>query len=259
MDQLRRLNARPNRVKPPQQPQRIGHLRNSIPGDPFGSLCHGDSVLDCLEHTPGDGADRSVIWLHGLGASGNDFAPLVPHIDLPRTRFVFPQAPMRPVTVNGGHVMPAWYDIRHMERGPDRESVADIRSASVEIEALIARELQRGVQAERIVLAGFSQGAAMTLHTGLRYPHRLAGLMVLSGYLVLDDTLDAERSSANAATPMFFGHGSRDDMVPLAGGKHAHERCAAGRTAEWHTYNMGHELCAEELRDIKAWLHQTLR
>ncbi len=215
-------------------------------------------MLDCLEHTPGDGADRSVIWLHGLGASGNDFAPLVPHIDLPRTRFVFPHAPARPVTVNGGYVMPAWYDILTMDRGPGREPERDVRQAAALIEALIAREHERGVSSERIVLAGFSQGAAMALHVGLRHPQRLAGLMVLSGYLVLDDRLDAETHAANADTPMFFGHGSRDDVVPMAGGRHAFERVGGERRAEWHPYPMGHELCGEELRDLTAWLHQVL-
>lgn len=215
-------------------------------------------MLDCLEHTPGEGAERSVIWLHGLGASGNDFAPLVPHIDLPRTRFVFPHAPARPVTVNNGYVMPAWYDIVTMERGPGREPEADVREASEMVEALIAREHERGVPSDRIVLAGFSQGAAMTLHTGLRHPEKLAGMMVLSGYLVLPDRLDAEAHEANQDTPMFFGHGSRDDVVPMAGGRNAFERVGAERRAEWNAYPMGHELCAEELRDLTRWLHSVL-
>ncbi len=215
-------------------------------------------MLDCLEHTPGDGAIRSVIWLHGLGASGNDFAPLVPHIDLPHTRFVFPHAPARPVTVNGGHVMPAWYDIVSMERGPGREPEGDVRESAKLVEALIAREHERGVPSERIALVGFSQGAAMALHVGLRHAERLAGVMVLSGYLVLDALFDAEASPANQDTPMLFGHGSRDDVVPMAGGRHAYERVGAERRAEWNAYPMGHELCAEELRDITRWIHRVL-
>ena len=216
-------------------------------------------MLDCLEHTPGAGAERSVIWLHGLGASGNDFAPLVPHLDLPHTRFVFPHAPARPVTINAGYVMPAWYDIRTMERGPGREPESDVREAASWITALIERENARGVPSERIVLAGFSQGAAMTLHVGLRHPERLAGLMVLSGYVVLGDSLEAEQSPANQDTPMFFGHGRQDDVVPVAGGEGAFQRVGADRRARWHPYDMGHELCAAELRDLTTWLHQVLK
>jgi len=215
-------------------------------------------MLDCLEHTPGEPALRSVIWMHGLGASGADFVPLVPHIDLPRTRFVFPHAPHRPVTINGGYVMPAWYDILTMERGPGRESADDIRDAATQVEALIAREVARGVPHERIVLAGFSQGAAMALHVGLRQPEALAGIMVLSGYLVLEDTLAAEHDGANAATPVFFAHGRSDDVVPLALGRRAHEVVGGGRPTEWHDYPMAHELCHDELRDLTAWLHAAL-
>jgi len=215
-------------------------------------------LLDCLEHTPGDGAVRSVIWMHGLGASGADFVPLVPHLGLQETRFVFPQAPIRPVTINGGMQMPAWYDILTMERGPERESAADIRDAAEQVDELVQRELDRGVAHDHIVLAGFSQGAAMALHVGLRRPEPLAGIMVLSGYLLLEDTLADEVSDANASTPVFFGHGRDDEMVPLALGRHARDVVQGGRSVEWHDYAMGHELCHDELRDLAAWLHAAL-
>jgi phospholipase/carboxylesterase len=145
-----------------------------------------------------------------------------------------------------------------MERGPGRESEADIRQAAEQVEALIAREHERGVPSERIVLAGFSQGAAMALHVGLRHPRRLAGIMALSGYLLLEDTLLDEHSDANNDTPLFCGHGRGDDVVPMAMGRHAFDVPAQGRPAEWRDYPMGHELCHDELRDLKAWLHASL-
>lgn len=215
-------------------------------------------MLDSLEHTPGTAPDSTIIWLHGLGASGYDFAPLVPHIGLTRTRYVFPHAPERPVTVNGGHRMPSWYDILSMTRGPDRESEADIRSTHLDIEELIEREVQRGIPTERIVLAGFSQGAAMTLFSGVRTERRLAGLMALSGYLVLPGTLAAEAHSANAATPLLAMHGDRDETVPVDLGRNAFDALSEGREASWHTYSMGHEVNGPQIRDIRAWLHTLL-
>lgn len=215
-------------------------------------------MLDCLEHTPGEAPDSAIVWLHGLGASGYDFAPLVPHLGLKRTRYVFPHAPEQPVTINGGYRMPSWYDILTMERGPGRESADDIRRAMVWVEALIEREIERGIPSERIVLAGFSQGAAMTLFTGLRTSHRLAGLMVLSGYLVLEDTLDAERGTANATTPLLAMHGEVDEVVPCDLGRHAFERVSEGRGATWKTYGMGHEVNGPQIRDIRTWLHERL-
>lgn len=213
-------------------------------------------MLDCLEFTPGEPAVRSVIWMHGLGASGADFVPLVPLLGLDRTRFVFPHAPERPVTINAGYVMPAWYDILTMERGPDRESATDIREAAEQVEALILRELDRGVKHDQIVLAGFSQGAAMALHVGLRQAKPLAGVMVLSGYAVLESTLSAEHHEANANTPVFFAHGRGDEVVPMELGQRARELVGGARPTEWHEYPMGHELCHEEVRDLRAWLHR---
>ena len=154
--------------------------------------------------------------------------------------------------------MPAWYDILGMDFDR-RVDEAGVRRSAGQLADLIARERERGIPSERIVLAGFSQGAAMTLHVGLRHPERLAGLMVLSGYLVLGDSLEAEQSPANQDTPMFFGHGRQDDVVPVAGGEGAFQRVGADRRARWHPYDMGHELCAAELRDLTTWLHQVLK
>ena len=218
-------------------------------------------LLPCLEHTPGGEVRGSVVWLHGLGADGYDFAPLVPHLGLPHVRFVFPHAPEAPVTINGGHVMPSWYDIRSLDHAsPDREDPAGVRAASDHVRRLIHREVARGVREDRIVLAGFSQGAAVTLHTALRAGQPLAGVVVLSGYLVLQSTVEAEATAAGRAAPLFFGHGRNDEVVPIAGGRAAYEAALAleGVTAEWHDYPMGHEVRPEEIRDIRAFLHQRL-
>ncbi len=203
----------------------------------------------------------AVIWLHGLGADGHDFAGLVPELDLsncPPIRFVFPHAPSMPVTVNGGYVMPAWYDIL----GPDlvsQQDAAGIQSSERAIVALIAQEVARGIPAERIVLAGFSQGCAMALHTGLRLPQRLAGIMALSGYLPLADRFTAERHSANAQTPVFMAHGTQDPVVVIARGEASRDALAAlGQPVEWHSYPMPHSLHPREISDISAFLARVL-
>lgn len=218
-------------------------------------------LLDCLEHTPGGPVRGSVIWLHGLGASGHDFAPLVPHLGLADVRYVFPHAPEAPVTINQGHVMPSWYDIRSLDHGTtDRESESDVRASGERVRGLIAREVARGVPHDRIVLAGFSQGAGMALFVGLRTPQRLLGVMVMSGYLLLETTLDAEVTPAGSAAPMWFGHGRQDDVVPVAGGRAAFEAVRSREIeAEWHDYPMGHNVSPEEVRDIRAFLHTRLR
>lgn len=215
------------------------------------------SLLDCLEHTPGGPVRGSVIWLHGLGASGNDFAPLVPHLGLEGVRYVFPHAPKAPVTINQGYVMPSWYDIRSLDHAtPDRESEPDVRASVERVRALIAREVERGVPHERIVLAGFSQGAGIALFTALRTASPLLGVMVLSGYLLLERTLETEITAAGKAAPMWFGHGRHDDVVPIAGGRAAYEAVLAQQVkAEWHDYAMGHEVNGEEVRDLRAFLH----
>ena len=203
----------------------------------------------------------SVIWLHGLGADGHDFASLVPELDLsgcPPIRFVFPHAPSMPVTVNGGYVMPAWYDIL----GPDlvsQQDEAGIQASERAIVALIAQEVARGIPAERIVLAGFSQGCAMALHTGLRLPHRLAGIMALSGYLPLADRLTVERHPANGSTPVFMAHGTQDPVVVIARGEASRDALAAlGQPVEWHSYPMPHSLHPREISDISAFLARVL-
>ena len=219
------------------------------------------SLLPCVEIEFAPQPTAAVIWLHGLGADGHDFASLVPELDLsgcPPIRFVFPHAPSMPVTVNGGYVMPAWYDIL----GPNlisQQDAAGIQSSERAIVALIAHEVARGIPAEHIVLAGFSQGCAMALHTGLRLPQRLAGIMALSGYLPLADRLAAERHPANAQTPIFMAHGTQDPVVVIARGEASRDALAAlGQPVAWHSYPMPHSLHPQEIADISAFLAQVL-
>ncbi len=219
-------------------------------------------LLPCVEVAPFPGEPRhAVIWLHGLGADGHDFEPIVPELGLDPAvpvRFVFPHAPAIPVTINGGMVMPAWYDITNLDLGR-RHDEEGVRRSARHVEALIRRENERGVPTANIVLAGFSQGGAIALHQGLRHPERLAGLLLLSTYLVLPDRLPAERSEANADTPVFQAHGSLDPMVPIAGGQLARRALEElGHDVEWHDYPMQHQVCLEELRDIGAWLRARL-
>lgn len=224
-------------------------------------MSDGES-FDGVEVGPGgDDATSAVIWLHGLGASGHDFEPIVPMLGLPETRFVFPHAPKRPVTINMGFVMPAWYDILSLDRSGVRESEADIRASIELVEGLLERERKRGVPTDRTVLAGFSQGGAMALCTAERHARPLAGIMVLSAYEVLGDVLLDERSEANATTPMLFGHGRFDEIVPSWLGRAAHDRMASlypERVIDWHDYPMGHEVCPEEIAEIRRWLHRVL-
>jgi phospholipase/carboxylesterase len=211
--------------------------------------------LSCVEVDSDGPARGTVIWLHGLGASGHDFEPLVPHLGLGDIRFVFPHAPQLAVTINGGMVMPAWYDIRTIARSPQRESEQDIRSSAERIDALIRREGERGVPPERIVLAGFSQGAAMALHVGLRRHEPLLGLMILSGYLVLEGTTATEWAEGSACVPVFCSHGTRDGVVPHERGREAFDRLATEeRPSRWSDYRMMHEVCPEQVADIATWL-----
>lgn len=199
----------------------------------------------------------SVIWLHGLGADGNDFAPIVPELvdpSWPGIRFVFPHAPMRPVTVNNGVPMRAWYDIKGMSIA-DKQDAVGIAASVVEVEALIARENERGVPASRIVLAGFSQGGAMTLAAGLRHGQALAGLVVLSAYLPLHDSIEDDRHGANHATPIFWGHGNADPVVPMALGEQSRQALEAiGHHVDWHSYPIAHSVNITEINDLRAWL-----
>ena len=203
----------------------------------------------------------AVIWLHGLGADGNDFAALVPELDLsacPPIRFVFPHAPTMPVTLNGGYVMPAWYDIFGADL-VSRQDASGIQQSARAIEALIHFEISRGIASEHIVLAGFSQGSAMALHTGLRFPLPLAGLMALSGYLPLADTLAAKRAPANAHTPIFMAHGSMDPVVIPARGESTRDFLTQlGYPVQWHSYPMQHSVHPSEVADISVFLSRVL-
>ena len=218
-------------------------------------------ALDTIDLETAPAPSASIIVLHGLGADGNDFVPFAEEIDLRAigpVRWVFPHAPMRPVTINGGYVMRAWYDIIGADLR-QREDEAGLRAARLDIEALIARERGRGVAASRIVLAGFSQGCAMALMTGLRHAERLAGLAGLSGYLPLATITPAERSDANALVPIFLAHGSADTVIPLARASASRDALRAmGHAVEWHEYPMPHSVCAEEVRDLQRWLLDVL-
>ena len=196
-----------------------------------------------------------VIWLHGLGASGSDFVPIVPHLQLPDVDFLFPEAPVRPVTINGGFEMPAWYDITTFEQIPEREHPPHIAEASKMIREVISKEVERGIPSEQIVLMGFSQGAALALHVGRAHPEKLAGIAVLSGYELLSEQRRFE-SRANCHTPILFCHGVRDLVVPLRRGESAYDSLSEDFSGlEWREYPVGHEICLEELRHIRFWLH----
>ena len=217
-------------------------------------------LLETVEIETAPSPGRAVIWMHGLGADGHDFVDIVPALGLRDTpvRFVFPHAPMRPVTINRGMVMRAWYDVRD-DVGVRREDEAGVRESQARIEALIARERARGVPAERLVLAGFSQGGAMALHTGLRQAERLAGIMALSCFLPLADKVAADASAANRAAPILMAHGIHDPLIPLARAVHARDTLAAlGYPVEWHEYPMPHSVCDAEVLDIAAWLARVL-
>ena len=213
--------------------------------------------LPTVERETGPSPIWSVIWLHGLGADGNDFAPIVPELvdaSWPAVRFVFPHAPVRPVTVNNNAPMRAWYDIKGLAIA-DRQDAEGIRDSIEEVEALIAQEGARGVPASRIILAGFSQGGAMALSAGLRHRETLAGLLILSAYLPLHETIEAERSGANHTTPIFWGHGTADPIVPVVLGEQSRQALETlGHHIDWHTYPMAHQVSLSEIADVRAWL-----
>ncbi|NIM00141.1 MAG: alpha/beta fold hydrolase [Acidobacteria bacterium] len=210
-------------------------------------------LLDCVEIEPDGVARSAVIWLHGLGADGHDFEPIVPELGVDPShaiRFVFPHAPQRPVTINGGFVMPAWYDIRALSLSRDVDERGVLDSAE-RVHALIRHENARGIPAERIVLAGFSQGAAMALHVGLRYPEALAGIVALSTYLVRDESLEEERSEANLGIRIFQAHGTMDPMVRPEAGQLAFDRLKAlGYSIEFRAYPMAHEVHPDEIAAV---------
>ena len=203
----------------------------------------------------------AVIWLHGLGADGNDFVPIVRELDLAGIggiRFIFPHSRRIPVTVNGGYVMRAWYDITGAEL-VRREDDGGLRASQLEVEAFIAREKARGIPASKIILAGFSQGCAMTLQTGLRHPEKLAGMLCLSGYLPLNEKVAHERTEESIDTPIFMAHGRQDPVVPFIRAEQSRDILKdLGYTIEWHDYPMQHSLCFEEVQDISAWMKKVL-
>jgi phospholipase/carboxylesterase len=213
------------------------------------------TVLQTVEVVSGAAPRFAVIWLHGLGADGHDFEPIVPELDLPVTvRFVFPHAPVRRVTINQGMPMRAWYDIVSL----DRSSVEDengIRDSQQAVHALIDAEVRRGTPARRIFLAGFSQGGAVALYTALRYPERLCGVIALSTYLPLRAAAESERSAVNADLPIFMAHGSADAVIPEALAADSRRWLEAmGYTVEWHRYAMAHNVCIDEISDLGAWM-----
>jgi len=227
------------------------------------------SSIELIEFTTGgDPAAQpvaSIVVLHGLGADGRDFVPVAQAMDLSAigpVRFVFPSAPVRPVTINGGYEMRAWYDIFSLGTDPAalrKEDEVGLRESQAIVQQLVEREVQRGVPAHRVVLMGFSQGCAMTLLAGVRAPQRLAGLVALSGYLPLASTTAAQASEANRGVPVFMAHGDADDIVVPARGEAARDALAAlGYPVDWRSYPMGHEVCMEEIADLNVWLVQLL-
>lgn len=216
-------------------------------------------LLPAVEKETGPAPRRAVIWLHGLGADGYDFEPIVPELGLQTAvRFIFPHAPLRPVTLNQGQRMRAWYDIK----GLDRLAVQDeqgIRESAAQIDALIARETERGIAPGHIVLAGFSQGGAIALYAGLRRAEPLAGIMALSTYLPMHDRFAAERAQASATVPVLMMHGSADQVLPCELGKHSRDLLQQlGHPVEWHEYPMAHQVCLEQIRVIGQWLGKVL-
>ena len=221
-------------------------------------MCEYEMQLpETVELETGANPLGSVIWLHGLGADGHDFEPIVPELRLPDSmplRFVFPHAPVRPVTVNGGMAMRAWYDIRSMSMSRDQD-MDGIRKAAGQVEALIAAEQEKGVPANKILLAGFSQGGAMALYIGLRHPQQLAGICALSAYLLLPEKLESERSNANRNTPVFMAHGIQDPVVPIIAGESAARQLSAMHyPLKWETYDMQHNVCMEEILAVSGWI-----
>ena len=219
------------------------------------------NFLPHVEIESGPNPTSAVIWLHGLGADGNDFAAVVPQLQLSgcqAIRFIFPHAPIMPVTINGGYEMPAWYDIFGANLLSQQDAVGIKRSEHA-IAALIDRELDRGILLQNVVLAGFSQGCAMALHTGLRYKQKLAGIVALSGYLPLANSLAHERSQANANTPIFMAHGTHDPVVVMDRGEVSKNTLIAlGYSVQWRTYAMAHSVHPEELGDISKFLKEVL-
>ena len=223
-----------------------------------------DRPLEAIRIETGAKPQASVIWMHGLGADGNDFVPIVQELDLsgaPDIRFIFPHAPMQPVSINNGYVMRAWYDVRwgDLEGRSKQADEQGVRASQAAIDRLIEQETGGGIAAGRIVLAGFSQGGAIALQAGLRYPQKLAGVMALSTYLPLVESFAREASEANRTTPIFMAHGTQDNVVPYQMGLRSKQILSEnGYDVEWHDYPMPHSVCLEEITDIAAWLKRAL-
>lgn len=214
--------------------------------------------MEAVEIETGPKPGAAVIWLHGLGADGHDFEPIVPELRLPKpVRFVFPHAPIRPVTINQGMRMRAWYDIFQFGGGPEDE--AGVRVSQKLLEEIISNEARRGFKPEKIVLAGFSQGGAIVLQTALRYPERLAGVMALSTYLPLSGSFEKEASQANRDAPIFMAHGQLDDLIPIDRARRSRDFLMNLKyNVEWHEYPMPHSVCAEEIGDLARFLVRIL-
>ena len=219
------------------------------------------TLLETIEIESAPNPTVAIIWMHGLGADANDFVPMVKELDLrglPGIRFVFPNAETMPVTINGGYVMRAWYDIIHTDLGR-QEDEAGLRASQLKVEALIAREKARGIPAERIIVAGFSQGCAMTLQTGMRQKEKLAGMMCLSGYVPIAAKAAAEHTPESLATPIFMVHGRMDPVIPIGRAEQSRDLLKQlGYQVEWHDYMMQHSVCMEEVEHISAWLKKVL-
>ena len=221
-----------------------------------------DPPLEVIEISTGPAPTAAVIWLHGLGADGHDFEPIVPELawpGAPDIRYIFPHAPVRPVTLNGGMAMRAWYDIVDLTPGSRDHDQKGIAQSVNQAAALVRRERERGMAANRIVIAGFSQGGAIALQLALRFPETLAGLIALSTYLLLDHRLEKDRLEANKDIPVFVGHGTADPMVPyMLGERVANRLRTMGHPVEFHGYPMPHSVCPEEISDLKTWLQNCL-
>ena len=216
------------------------------------------SLLPALEICNGASPQASVIWLHGLGADGHDFAPVIEQLNIPQVRFILPHAPSLALTINGGQVMPAWFDLTHSDLAA-REDAAGIHASEQAILRLIARENVRGIPANKIVLAGFSQGGAIALHTGLHYQQRLAGILALSTWLPLQAELTSTSPDTNQGLPVFIGHGRTDSVVPFIRAQQARDLLIKlGYSVTDHDYEMAHSVCLEEILDIQSWLKSVL-
>ncbi len=219
-------------------------------------------LLPAVELQTGPEPSATVIWLHGLGADGHDFEPVVPELGLPahlHVRFVFPHAPSMPVSINGGYIMPAWYDIKHSDIGYEQDE-AGIRESARSIQLLIDREEMRGIASKRIILAGFSQGGAMALHLGMRQEEALAGILALSCYLPLAETIEKEMCRETLSTPIFMAHGVEDPIVPFALGDSSRRKLESfGYSVQWHSYPMQHSVCHEEIIRIGQWISSVLQ